>query len=817
MDGPWWWRWLQDSLRDFRFAGRVLAKRPGFTCTAIFTLALGIGSTTAIFSLVEAALLRPLAVKQPDRLVVIWDNDVRAQEDAQMLVGYDDFEEYRSHAHLIDAVSAAGNSFHTLGYRGVTRRWRAALVTGSFFETAGVSAELGRTFTENDRQQGCSVVLEHGLWNTELGANRSVIGETLLVDQKPCVVLGVMPLRFALYPDGARMWILITPTVVPKAEQLRLAVLARLKPGVALAKAKAELASLHHALHQIDGKERDREPGVDKLHDELTYLVGSHLRDTLIASLAAVLLVLLIACLNLGSSLAARLSERQREFVVRAALGSGQARLVRQVLTENMLLSATGAGLGVLIAVWAIRYFRTKNVVTPAGGAEIAMNFPVLLFAALLSIATTLAFALWPAFQAARADLACGLRSAGNGLFRTWRRCRLAQSMAAVEMAFSFVLLVTAVLLMSSALRMRSEPLGFRPEGATAMRIMLPMPAYAAPGQRIRFFNALLEKLQSLPGVVNAALADDFSFFDSGDSEYLEIPGRVLPPGAEIHDVNDVTISPGFFDVLEIPLRRGRQFDSQDSQDSPPVAIVSEALVREYFPAGDPLGQQIRLAQGDRRSPWLTIVGVVGTTKHVANGMRWSGTAVLYRPLAQNPISSAEVGIRVAGDTSSAGHEMQKEITALDPSIPLDTAETLDERVARLMLFPKFRANALSLFALGALLLSAVGLHGVLAQLVTQRTPEFGVRRTVGAQTSDLLLLVARQGGIPVLGGLASGLICTLAVRRALASRLYGIEPADPATIALVSLVLLAVAAIAIGLPARRAARIDPVVALRHE
>ena len=400
--------WLEDSLRDFRFARRVLARRPGFAFTAV-TLALGIGSTTAVFSVVEAALLRPLAVKQPGRLVVIWDRDIRAQEDGQVLVGYADFGEYQSHAHLIESVSAAGRSFHTLGYRGAVRRWLAAPVTAAFFETAGVPAELGRTFTESDRQQGCSVVLEHAPWNTELGADRSIVGSTLLVDQKPCTLVGVMPTRFGLYPDGARMWVLITPAFVPNLDQLRLAILARLKPGVTLTQARAELVSLHHALHQIDGKERDRKPALDNLHNELTYLVGSHLRDNLIASLAAVLLVLLIACLNFANSLAARLSERQREFMVRAALGSGQGRLARQILAEGLLLSAMGAGFGVLIALWAIRYFRMVNAVTPAGGAEIAINLPVLLFAALVSIPTTLTFGLWPALQAARVDVAYGL------------------------------------------------------------------------------------------------------------------------------------------------------------------------------------------------------------------------------------------------------------------------------------------------------------------------------------------------------------------------------------------------------------------------
>jgi putative ABC transport system permease protein len=799
---------------DVRFAGRIFRRRPGFTTVAVLTLALGIGAATAVFSIVDAVLLRPLPYRSPDRLTAIWLTSLREKGLAKIFATYADYLEFRRSSTTLESVAAATWATRVgriLTGQGAAREIVTIPAAASFFDTLGVQAAIGRTFRDDDEGHGCTLVLSHRLWAGTLGADASLIGKSLTFDQQPCKVLGVMPERFGFYPPQAQAWVLLDREFQAQQDRLMVGIFGRLKPGATLAGTEAELRRLYRARH-ADPETRDFEPVVYDLHGEFTFLAGRTLRTTLVLVFAAVLFLLLLTCLNVANLLLARLSERQREFAVRAALGSGRGRLIRQVLVEGLSFAGAGSALGVGMAYGALQYFRSANPIELSVGADVRVSPAVLGFGVLLSAATTLIFGLLPAFRASKVDLTEHLK-AGRGAVQGRRG--LGRAVIAVEMALSFLLLAGAGLFLTSALRMGSESMGFRPEGLLATRVSLPASRYATEAQRIRAYDQLLAGLERLPGVTRAALASKMPP-DAGGSSVLAIQGRAPASGGEMHDVGAESVSPGFFDALGIPLRRGRLFTEQDRANAQPVAIVNEALAQKYFPNADPLGQQIRIPGGSM--PWLTIAGVVGNVKHghLMNEMSWVETPLFYRPLAQDARGSVQIAVHVAGSRPMA-QAVQNQISALDPFIPVSEVETLVSRLGKTLAYPRFRAVVLSFFALGALILSAVGLHGLLSQLVAQRIPEFGVRRAVGAQTRDLLWLVARQGGGPVVAGLGVGLGLTIALRRVVSNLLYGIEAANPVALTLTSVVLLAVAGLAITLPARRAVRVDPMTALRTE
>ena len=796
-------------MHDLRFAARTLVKRPGFAAVAAATLALGIGATTAVFSIVNGVLLRPLPYKDPRRLAAAWVTSTREKGLAKVFDTYADFLEYRRASRSFEAISAATwarNPGRVLTGMGSARDVLAIPATSSFFDTLGVTAVLGRTFRQDDERNGCSMVLAHRFWASAGGSEKTIIGRMLTLSETPCTVLGVMPENFSFYPSQTDAWVLAGPDFEREKDHALVGIFARLKPGVTLAQAQAELRSLYHALH-TSAESRDFEPIVLDLQGEFTFLAGRTLRTTLMLVLGAVLLVLLIGCLNVANLVLARITDREREFAVRAALGSGQARLVRQVLTEGLLLSALGAVPGVAIAWAAVRYFRAVNPIELRVGSDVSLNLPVLAFSIALSIATALIFGLLPARRASRVDLTQRLRRA--------QRHGIARFAIAAETALSFVLLTGAGLLITSAFRMASEPLGFNPDRVLATHISLPAFRYPTNADRIRVYNRLIQELETLPGSTAVTFASRIPP-DGGGSQALEMEGRPAARAA-IHDVGAETVSSAFFSSLNIPVRRGRVFDARDSEGSLPVAIVNEALAHEYFPNADPIGQLIRIT--DAGSPWLTVVGVAGNLKHteLMNEMSWVESPILYRPLAQEPRGSMQIAVRCRGEMAPVAAEIRKRLSAFNAAVPVAEVEPLASRLSKILAYPRFRAMMLASFALGALLLSAVGLHGVLSQFVAQRTPELGVRRAVGAQNHHLVALIARQGGIPVLAGLAAGMAVTNFGSRVLASLLYGVRAADWRAALVVSLVLLATAAIAILAPAARAARLDPMAALREE
>ncbi|HEY6346306.1 MAG TPA: ABC transporter permease [Bryobacteraceae bacterium] len=813
-------RWLVDAWQDFRFAKRLFHRQPGFTSLVALTLGLGVGATTAVYTIVRAVLLRS-PYRDAGRIVAIWDNAARDGDQVrQILASGADFAEYKRSARLLDDIGIAGRTRPVLHYGDTNQTRMAGLVTASLFRsTLGVEAQLGRTFVPEDEQGGCSVVLAHSFWVTVLGGQKSWVGRSLSLDQSSCTVLGVMPAGFTLFPNTADMWFLVghAPSTTPNPPFGM--VCARLKPGVTIDQARAEIAALHAAVNSEHTVGGDPEPGltpaVEYIRQELTTLTGPTLRTSLLLSFGAVSLLLLIACLNVASLLLARLADRQRELTVRSALGSGRMRLIRQVLTEGLALAVIGMVLGVGFAIAGVSLFRYLNPVElPPHAGEISVDIPVLLFAVLLAVGTTLSFGLLPAFEASRTNLDQSLRTL-RGVLGVVSGYRTARLLITAQITVSFILLIGAGLLMSSALHLSSESLGFRPEGVIALDVTLPAARYSKADQRSAFQQALLGRLERLRGVESVALgwAPPWDPHQNWFEEIVEVRG--LAGQSDVNDVQSASAGSGLFGVLGTPLLRGRSFVHEDGAGGPPVAIVSQRLVDEYFAGRDPLGQQIRYGFRDHLSEWVTVVGVVTSWKHMVADAAWRDTPMVFRPFVAGA-PNFQVSIRMRSGAPSRELEIQRQVVELD-SAAQAKADVLSDRVSKMLLFPRFRAGLLVGFGLAALLLAAVGLHGLLSQLVARRSSEFGVRRAVGAQTRDLVFLVARQGGTPVLVGIILGLGAAAALTRVLQNMLYGVRAADPAVLLLAILVLLSAAVLGMAFPARRAAQVDPMTVLREE
>jgi putative ABC transport system permease protein len=804
---------LREALHDLRYAARLWSQAPAFTVAATLVLALGIGATTVVFSIVDGVLLRPLPYKDPDRLVAVWRRNVREQGASKLFDTFVDFDEYRRRAASFDSVAAAtwAVDSQVLTGHGPTREITVIPVSASFFSTLGVDAALGRTFAADDESRGCSVVLANAFWQNTLQADRTIVGSSIMLENRACTVVGVMPPGFAFYPQAAQIWTLLGPDTRPPRTDMSVGIFARLKGEVTPAQAQAELTALHSGLHPGEGLERDLIPTVYELQGEFTWLASRTLRSTLFAVSGAVGFVLLIACLNVANLLLGRSITRHRELAVRAALGASRARLLRQLLTEGLLLSLLGGGLGIVLAYGAIRYLRYSNPIELPVGADIVLHVPALLFAASVSVLTTLVFALMPALRASCIEAGPGLKAAGHGSTQHRASRRLVSGLVAIETALSVALLVGAGLLIQSVLRMTTEPLGFNPDSLVTTTVGISERKYPDAERQGQFFDELERRVSEIPGISGVALGSQRTPTDT-----LEIEGQ---PMSAPRLAARATLNSGSLSVLQVPLLRGRAFTDRDRSGSEPVAIVNESFLRAHLGGADPIGRRIRLGQRQNQTPWMTIVGVAGDVKgqSLYQEMSWTASPTVFRPFRQEPSRRAMLTIRLASGIAGTGDAVQREIAALDGSIPIGEVQTMNARLAKGLAYPRFRAFLSGGFALSALLLAVVGLYGVLGQFVAQRAREFAVRMAIGASRRHVFLLVARHGGIPVILGLAAGLLASFALARTLASLLYGVGPADPLTLIIMSTTLLSAAGLAMALPARRAARVDPMVALREE
>lgn len=825
----WQWRWLEDLGQDLRFAFRQYRKRPGFAALAVLTLAFGVGTTTAVYTVVHAVLLRPLPFADADNLMMVWDNaPMDGDRFRAIMVSPEDLEAFVKSSQTLDRFSSAGRIRPVFHYGGAAKRTIAGLVDAAMFrETLGSQALLGRTFVNDDLSAGCVVVLAHRFWARELGADADTVGHNLTFDDTPCTVIGIMPAGFDLFPIQADMWFLRDHAPREAVEAARRGgyhnggiVYARINGTATPEQAERELTGLHQVIHADDpaseSSERERVVAVTPVRSAMAGVTAPSLASSLWLAFGAVVLLLLIACVNVANLLLARLADRQREMLVRSALGSGRLRLIRQLMVEGSLLALAGTALGVVFAWFGVQWYRFLNPFElPTQAGEVELNPSVLLFAIALAVVTTLLFSLLPAWAASGIDPGQRLRTAGRGFFGQQGRKRIGQVLVALELALSFVLLAGAGLLMSSVFSLETERLGFDVSGIVTVSAGMPEGRYPTRESRTAFEEALRERLQAMPGVSRVAFGSFPPNADGGDSQ-VEVEGR------PVEKVFDVDVRPGsrdFYEILRVGVLRGRMFDDAD-HTGPAIAIVSQRFVEEYLGGEDPLGRSIRLINGDVRSEWRTIVGVIGPWKHMVGDVAWRETPVVFTTGGKppdRPSYGISVGVQASGDLGALAREIQLQIARLEPNAVFPEPEVLSRRLDTMMAYPRFRAILLIIFGVGALLLAAAGVHGVVAQLVAQRIPEFGLRRAVGAQGSDLAWMVLRQGGVAAVFGLLIGVISALALTSVVRGLWYGRAPTDPLILGGAAFVLLASASLAMAIPALRAARVDPITALRHE
>jgi len=789
--------------QDVRYALRLMGRKRGYSAVVILTLGLGIGAITAVFSIVDAVLLRPLPYRDPSRLVAVWMRNTRETGTSKI---FDSLRDYRAFARARSFEQTAAATW-AIGGRilrgyGPAQEILALPVSESFFGLLGVTPAMGRGFAPEDLKRGCSIVVSDRMWRGALRGDQAIVGKNITFDDRTCAVLGVMPASFSFYPTAAQAWILLTPDFSPPPEKIPLGIFARLREGVSIVQAEAEVTTIHAALNKSDGEERDLAPIVRDLHGEFTFLAEARLRATLWILLGAVSFVLLIVCLNVANLMIGQAYARERELTVRAALGSGRRRIARQLLTEGLLLAAGGGAAGLGVALAAIRLFRAMAPIEMPPGADVRMSWPALAFTGFVSLATALLFSALPAWRASRMDAVESLRVGRGGVSAAPQRTM--RALIAAEMALSLILLAGAGLLMQSALRMGSDPLGFERSGLVTARVSLPVERYPNAESRARFYDRVLGEL------------GDRAAFTTGLPPYAVAGAAVHIQGVESPNPRYSgyqSVSPAYFRTMGERLVRGREFTKRDSAASDPVVIVNEALARREFPNSDPIGRRIALNDPSATNPWLTVVGVVADEKRGAGFDRvgWAPSPMAFRPIAQGPSLSASIVAR------GSGASLQRVVAGIDGTVAVSQIETMDARLGRMMAYPRFRAALFSAFAVFAVLLAAVGLYGILGQFVLQRTPEIGVRMAMGARPGDVLGLIARQATVPLAGGIAVGLAGAFVLSRSLASLLYGVRAEDPVTFFGAAVALVTAGVVAALIPARRAARVDPMTALRNE
>lgn len=809
---------LLDQLKqDTVYSLRTLLRRPGFTALVILILALGIGGTTAIFSVVNGVLLRPLPFEEPDRLVVLWGVE-SGQRTGSNWASYPDFVDFETASTVFQELAHWSSArMAVYGSDAEPIRVAGARVSYDLFPTLGVQPARGRAFLPEDDRPGAArvAVLSDDFWTSRFGSDPQVVGRTLSIDGVEHTIIGVMAPGFD-FPDGRQLWI---PAAHAHAGdnrgRHRLMVVGRLKPGVSLQQAELQVQHIAGRLEEeYPETNTNRGARLEKLHETL---VGD-VRPALLMLFGAVALVLLIVCANVANLLLARSTTRHKEMAIRGALGAGRLRLLQQLLTESLVFAVAGGALGVLLAFVGVDILRSLSPGDIPRLDDVRVDGSVLAFASLISIATGIVFGLLPALYASRPDLQSSLKEGGRTSAEgAGGHPRLRQLLVVGEMALAVVLVVGAALLVNSFLRLQAVDPGYRAANTLVMPISLPESRYDFSdwSKALTFYDRLLERVQALPGVVDASIGYQHPLAGGWETSF-SIRGLLEPPQGERPEARIRPVSPGYFRSLGIPLLEGRHFTDRDDEDAPMVVIINESFAHAFFQDMSPIGQ--RLLKGGwwpfQAGEW-EIVGVVADVK--MDGLASSTPWAMYFPHRQMPFNDMYVFIGTAGDPLALSAAVRREVWALDAGLPIESIQTMEQIQSSSLAPQRFQMTLLGLFAGIALVLAAVGVYGVLSYAVAQRTGEIGVRMSLGARTSDVLGLVVAQGMKLSLFGLGLGLVGALIATRLIASLLFGVRPGDPATLALVASTLVLVALTACVLPAVRASRVDPVVALRAE
>ena len=790
-------------MNDLRFALRQLLKNPGFTAVAVLTLALGIGANTAIFSVINGVLLRPLPFKEPGQLVRLYESRPKVSL-LQGPISPPTFLDWRQQNTVFEGMAAFHGGSLNLTGGGEPERLSATHVSVNLFALLGVKPMLGRTFGPDDEQENKVVVLGDGFWRRRFGGDRALIGQTISLDKQSYTVVGVMPSSFR-FPDQADLWVPLTFANDEAANRGSrfLRAVARLKPGISLAQAGAEMETIARRLGSQYEENKDWGVHVLAIREEI---VGN-IRPALLVLFGAVGLVLLIACANVANLFLARSAARQREIAIRSALGAGRGRLIRQLLRESLLLSLIGGLLGLLLSVWGTALLGTLVPSELPGVRELGPDVRVLAFTLIVSLLTGTLFGLLPALQLSRVDLNESLKE-GRG--SAGASHRLHGFLVVSEVALALMLLAGAGLLLKSFFQLKAVNPGFLPANVLTMQLSLPESKYPQGHQQAAFFGQVVQNIEALPGVQSAGVAPTLPLSGGLNSYGFSLDGRASQPGDNLSAEHD-SVTPRYFRALGIRLLQGRLFTDGDTASSPPVVIINETAARRFFPNENPLGRKVTIAGPEPGE----IIGVVEDVKQYA--LTRESPPHMYSPQTQKPSSGMTLFVRTARTPMSLVSAVRQAVLAVDKDQPVSDVQTMDQVLSESLAQRRFTMLLLGIFGATALLLSAVGIYGVMAYSVTRRTGEIGIRMALGAQRADILGLVFRQGGRLIALGLAVGLLGGLVLTRFLGSMLFGVTAHDPATFAAIAVLLAGVALLACWLPARRAARVDPMVALRAE
>jgi putative ABC transport system permease protein len=808
---------LETLLQDAGYAVRQLRKSPAFAIASILTLALGIGANTAIFSVVKAVLLNPLPYRDADRLVMVWERNLHRGW-LHNIVAAANFRDWREHNHVFTDMAIFKVHEFSLSGSGDPVEVNAEQVSPNLFSILGVKPIYGRNFLLAEGKPGAArvTIISNALWRSRYGSDPNVVGKQILLDDQSYTVIGIMPASFAdaYVAHGllnAQVWTSGLDLTNPDRTDHGFIAMARLKPGTTIQQAQSEMDVISARIQREDPNDRGWTTLVIRMRDDIVV----EARPAVILLTIAVALVLLIACVNLANLLLARGAGRIREAALRTALGASRRRLVRQLLTESFLLSLLGASLGLLLAAAAIRALVSLAPEDTFGIAGAGLNLTVLGYTLALAVVTSLLFGLLPALGLSKPDLTGALKESGRNTSESSRAQALRKALVSAEFALSLALLAGAILMVKTMVFLRDINPGFNPDHVVTMQVFLDSPSYKPPGSHVQLFKKLLDRLQSLPGVRYASVSRGIPFEGWSGNSFVTAENP-HPPMNNMPNANAIMIGPQYFRAMGIPVIEGRGFTDADIEGTPPVAIVNKELVRENWAGQNPVGKRVKMFGGEY--PWLTVIGVAGNVR--TQGLNIGFYPEIYMPYTQYSSwheRPFDLVIRTAGRPLAIVPGVRRSVAELDKNLPVSDIRTMDQVADETLSLKNFLTMLLASFAGLALVLAAVGIYGVMAYSVAQRTQEIGIRIALGAKQSDIIGSVLRQALGLAFAGTAIGLAVAFGLTRFLSSQLYGVKPNDGFTFAIAPVVLVAVAFLATYIPARRAAQVDPMTALRYE